>query len=160
MSLTTILVKDDSNPLVELTFYPVANKTGLPTWRTQVSGVPTDGQSVFEILDDVRLPDGNYRRVVKLTVPEMEIPGTAGTSAGYEAAPKVAFKTVHTLTTVANQRGTELSNANSLKLLLGFLQGASSTTATGTIDQGSAADALKSKDAPITQFFVWGKIPT
>lgn len=158
-AITNILVKDDSNPLVELTFYPVANKE-YPSWRTQIAGVPMDGQATFEILDNSKLPDGNFRRVVKLTVPEMESLGTAGTSAGYTAAAKVAFKTVHTLTSVASSRGTEKSAANSLKLLMGFCQGASSTTATGTINQASAADALKNSTAPIPRLFVYGEDPT
>lgn len=158
-AISNLLVKDDSNPLVEHTFVPVANRN-LPTWRTQTAGVPLDGQLVFEILANERLPDGNYRRVVKLTVPEMESLGTAGTSAGYVAAAKVAFKTVHTLSSVASQRGTAASNANSLKLMMGFCQGATSTTATGTINQASAADALKNSTAPIPRLFVYGEDPT
>lgn len=158
-AISNLLVKDDSNPLVEYTFVPVANRD-LPQWRTQVAGVPVDGQLVFEILENKRLPDGNYRRVVKLTVPEMESLGTAGTAAGYVAAAKVAFKTIHTLSSIVSQRSTSASTANALKLLLGFVQGASSTTATGTLSQAAAADAVKNSTAPIVRLFVYGEDPT
>jgi hypothetical protein len=93
-------------------------------------------------------------------VPEMESLGTAGTSAGYVASAKVAFKTVYTLSTIASQRGTSASNANGLKILLGFAQGASSTTATGTISQAAAADVVKNSTAPIVRLFVYGEDPT
>jgi len=158
-AITNILVKDDSNPLVELTFVPVANRA-FPTWRTQIAGVPTDGQPTAEILANDRLPDGNYRKVFKVTIPEMESLGTAGTAAGYVAPAKVAFKTVYTVSSISNQRGTSSSNANGLKVTMGFLQGASSTTATGTLDQSSAADAVKSSTAPITRLFVYNEDPT
>ncbi len=157
--ISNLLVKDDSNPLVEYTFIPVANRE-LPTWRCQVAGVPLDGQMVFEFLASERLPDGNYRRVVKLTVPEMESLGTAGTSAGYVAAAKVAFRTTYTLSETASSRGTAASNANGLKILVGLAQGASSTTATGTINQASAADAMKNSTALVPRFFVYGEEPT
>lgn len=153
-AMTNVLIKDDSNPLVELTFIPVTNSR--PKWRTQITGVPIDGQLTIEQLANTRLADGSYRRVLKLEVPEMETLGTAGTSAGYVAPQKVAFVTPVTITIVQNSRATASSMANALKLILGALQGASSTTATGTISQASAADAVKNSTAPFVQFMVHG----
>jgi hypothetical protein len=156
-AMTNILVKDDSNPLVELTLVPVTSNR--PKWRAQVSGVPIDAQVTVELLVNEKLKDGNYRRVMKLEVPELETLGTAGTSAGYVAPQKVAFRTPYTVSTIANQRGTAASAANALKICLGLMQGASSTTATGTLDQSSAADAVKSSTAPFVRFFVYGEDP-
>jgi len=156
-TITNILVKDDSNPLTEHTFYPV--KGDRPLWRTQIAGVPIDGQLTFELLVNEQLPDGNWRRVTKLVVPEMETLGTAGTSAGYVAPQKVAFKTPYTLSTIQHQRATAASMANSLKLMLGLHQGASSVTATGTIDQTVAADTVKNSAAIVTRFMVYGEEP-
>lgn len=157
-AMTNILVKDDSNPLVELTLVPVTNNR--PKWRAQVANVPIDGQVTMELMVNEKLPDGNYRRVMKLEIPEMETLGTAGTSAGYVAPQKVAFRTPYTISTVANQRATASSMANALKIALGLMQGATSTTATGTIDQTVAADVVKNSTAPIVRFFVYGEDPT
>lgn len=156
-AMTNILVKDDSNPLVEFTFVPVSSNR--PKWRAQTSGVPIDGQPTIELLVNEKLPDGNYKRVMKLEVPELETLGTAGTSAGYVAPQKVAFRTPWTISTVANQRSTTASMANSMKLVNGLMQGATSVTATGTLNQASAADAWKNSTAPIPRFFIYGDDP-
>lgn len=157
--MANVLVKDDSNPLVEFTLIPVTNAR--PKWRAAVSGVPIEGQITIELLQNARLADGNYRRVFKLSVPELETLGTAGTSAGYVAPQKVAFITPITVTMVVNQRATVASCANALKLLLGCLGGAYSTTGGGTLNGTSAADAVKSNTTgPITRFFVYGEDAT
>jgi hypothetical protein len=155
--MSNVLVKDDSNPLIEYSFVPV--KGDRPMWRTQIAGLPIDGQMTYELLVNEQLPDGNWRRVTKLVVPEMETQGTAGTSAGYVAPQKVAFKTPYTLSTIVNQRATAASMANGLKLCLGLHQGASSVTATGTINQASAADAVKNSTAIAPRFMVYGEEP-
>jgi hypothetical protein len=160
MQMDNILVKDDSNPLVELTLKPVTNNR--PKWRAQVTGVPIEGQVTVDLLQNTRLADGNYRRVFKLSVPELETLGTAGTSAGYVAPQKVAFITPITITMVVNQRATVASCANATKLLLGLLGGAYATTGHGgDLSGGSAADAVKSNTTgPITRFMVYGEDPT
>ncbi len=156
--MANILIKDDSNPLVEFTLVPVtANR---PKWRAQVVGVPVEGQITVELLANQRLADGSYRRVLKLEVPELETLGTAGTSAGYVAPQKVAFVTPLTLTIVQNARATHSSMANAVKFALGLIGGASSTTATGTLNGTSAADAVKSGVGPITRFLVYGEDAT
>lgn len=154
-AMTNILIKDDSNPLVEFTLVPVSNAR--PKWRAQVSGVPVDGQVTIEMLANDKLADGSYRRVLKLEVPELETLGTAGTSAGYVAPQKVAFRTPITITTVANPRATAASMANAVKLMLGLLAGATSVTATGTLNGASAADSYKNSTAPVPRFLVYGE---
>jgi len=153
--MANILIKDDANPLVEFTLIPVTNAR--PKWRAQVTGVPVDGQITVEQVSNTRLADGNYRRVLKLEVPVMETLGASGTSAGYVAPPKVAYKTPYTVTTVQNQRATAADMANGLKFLLGLLGGASATTATGTLSGTSVADAVKNGAGPITRFMVYGE---
>jgi hypothetical protein len=104
-TMSNILIKDDSNPLQELTLIPI--KGDRPKWRAQVAGVPIDAQVTVELMVNEKLADGNYKRVVKLEVPVLETLGTAGTSAGYVAQQKVAFRTPYTLSTIQNQRAAE-----------------------------------------------------
>jgi len=157
--MANILVKDDANPLVEFTLVPVTNNR--PKWRAQVTGVPVAGQITVEQVANTKLADGSYRRVLKLEVPEMETLGTAGTSAGYVAPQKVAFVTPYTITTIANVRSTTASMANALKLVLGLLGGAYSTTGGGTLNGTSAADAVKNNTTgPIVRFMVYGEDAT
>lgn len=156
--MANILVKDDSNPLVEFTLVPVTNDR--PKWRAQVSGVPLDGQVTAELVANTKLADGNYRRVFKVEVPVMETLGASGTSAGYVAPPKVAYRIPVTLSIVVNQRATAADVANAVKILAGCVAGASSTTATGTLDGASAADAWKSGTGPITRFMIYGEDAT
>jgi hypothetical protein len=158
-SMANILVKDDANPLVEFTLVPVTNNR--PKWRAQVTGVPADGQMTVEMLANIKLADGSYRRVLKLEIPELETLGTAGTSAGYVAPQKVAFKTPVTITIVQNARATTASMANAVKITLGLIGGAYSTTGGGTLNGTSAADAVKNNTTgPITRFLVYGEDAT
>lgn len=154
-AMANILIKDDSNPLVEFTIVPISNAR--PKWRAQVTGVPIDGQLTVELLANLKLADGNFRRVLKLEVPVMETLGASGTSAGYVASPKVAYRIPMTVSMIVNQRSVIADCANALKFLIGLLAGASSTTATGTLDGTSAADAVKSGTGPITRFLVYGE---
>jgi hypothetical protein len=128
-----------------------------PTWRAQVAGVPLNGQITVEQLANDYLPDGNTRRVLKLNVPVMETLGASGTSAGYVAPQKVAYITPVTISLVANQRSSIADIANAVKMALGLIGGASSTTATGTLNGASAADAVKNGTGPFTRFLVYGE---
>jgi len=154
-AMANVLIKDDSNPLVEFTLVPISNSR--PKWRAQVSGVPVDGQITVEQLVNEKLANGAYRRVLKLEVPELETLGTAGTSAGYVAPQKVAFVTPITVSMIANPRSTTASMANALKLMIGLLAGATATTATGTMNGASAADVVKNSAAPMPRFLVYGE---
>jgi hypothetical protein len=116
-----------------------------------------DGQMTVTQLANQKLADGAYRRVFKLEVPVMETLGTAGTSAGYQAAPKVAYVIPTTITMVVPARAVNADCANALKLMLGLLGGATSTTGGGTLDGTSAADAVKNGTGPITRFMVYGE---
>lgn len=157
-AMTNLLVKDDTTTTrVEITFVPVTD-TPKPLWRAQISGVPFEGQPTLE-LESTLLKSGDRRFAMKLDVPVMETLGASGTSSGYVAPPAVAYHNTFYGSAVVSQRSTTADRANLLSLAVGILQGATSTTATGTLDQASAADAFKASTAPGPVFFTQGSLP-
>lgn len=157
-SMGNILVKDDASTRVEQTLQPVNDNP--PLWRGATSGVPFEGQVRLTVMTNERLKDGSYRRVVKLEVPVMETLGASGTSAGYVAPPRVAYTETFIVTQYSNSRSVTADRANSLSMLVGCLQGASATTATGTLNQASAGDAFKNHTAFGPRFFIYGENPS
>jgi hypothetical protein len=153
--MANILLKDDAATPTEFTFIPMANNR--PKWATQVAGVPVDGQHTVEQLANERLKSGAYRRVFKVVLRVMETLGTAGTAAGYQAAPKVAYEIPVTVSMTVDNRAVTADCANALKLAIGAVAGGSSTTGTGTLDGASAGDAWKSGTGPMTKFLVYGE---
>ncbi len=150
--MTNLLVKDDTTgTVVEFTFVPVTD-TPNPFWRAVNASTPLDGQPRLTVSSE-KLKDGNYKLTAKLEVPVMETLGASGTAAGYVAPPKVAYVNTIIVTMFAHSRSTLADRANTLKMMAGLISGASSTTATGVLDQSSAADAWKNSTLPITQFF-------
>lgn len=150
-TMTNLLVKDDANPLVEQTLVPITD-TPEPFWRSNMAGVPFEGQvRLTESL--AKQKNGGFKVTVKLEVPTMETLGASGTSFGYVAPPKVAYVTPIIITMFADKRSTIADRANTYKMMLGLLAGATSVTATGTLNGASAADAVKNSSAPIPQFF-------
>ncbi len=154
-AMANILLKDDAATPVETTFSPVTD-TPRPLWRGQTAGIPFDGQPTIEVMANERQKNGDYRRVLKISVPVMETLGTAGTSAGYQAAPKVAYTETFVVTQYSSGRSVTADRANALKMIAGLLAGASSTSGTGTLDGASAGDAWKSSTAPIPRLFIFG----
>ncbi len=150
-AMTNLLVKDDANPLVEQTFYPVTD-TPEPFWRTQMAGVPFEGQARLTV-STIKQKNGGYKITAKLEVPVMETLGASGTSFGYVAPAKVAYTNTAILSVFADKRSTIADRANATKMMLGLLAGATSTTATGTLNGTSAADAYKNSTAPIPLLF-------
>lgn len=149
--MTNLLVKDDASLLVELTFVPITD-TPEPLWRTQLADVPFEGQMTLR-QSIVKQKNGSYKITAKLEVPVMETLGASGTSFGYVAPPKVAYVTTAIVTMFADRRSTIADRSNCLKMMIGLLAGASSVTATGTINGASAADAVKSSVAAFPQLF-------
>lgn len=156
-AMTNLLVKDDATTPVEYTFIPVTD-TPIPLWRTAIAGVPFDGQMRLWISEEV-VKSGDRKYTIKLEVPVMETLGASGTSAGYVAPPKVAYVDTFIATMFASSRSTRQDRANCLKLAAGIIAGATSVTATGTLDGASAGDAWKNSTAPAPQFFVDGIKP-
>jgi len=150
-AMTNLLVKDDANPLVELTFVPITD-TPEPFWRTNMAGVPYEGQARL-IQSVVKQKNGSYKVTVKLEVPVMETLGASGTSFGYVAPAKVAYVTTAILSLFVNQRSTIADRANTIKMMLGLIGGATSTSATGQINGSSAADTYKNSIASMPLLF-------
>jgi hypothetical protein len=156
-AMANFLVKDDATAPVEITFIPVSD-TPNPSWRAAISGVPFDGQPRITISSE-KVKSGAYKYTMKLEVPVMETLGASGTAAGYVAPPKVAYTNTIIVTMFADGRSTTADRANLLKLGAGIIQGASSTTATGTLDQASAGDAWKNSTLPAPLAFITGSLP-
>jgi len=150
-AMTNLLVKDDANPLVELTFVPITD-TPEPLWRTQLANVPFEGQMTLR-QSIVKQKNGSYKITAKLEVPVMETLGASGTSAGYVAPPKVAYINPIIVTMFADKRSTIEDRANMFKLMLGLLAGASSVTATGTMNGASVANTVKNSTAAFPLLF-------
>lgn len=150
-TMDNILVKDDTiTTPVEFTLRPVADNP--PKWRASVAGVPLDGQIMLTLSDET-LKNGSAKMTAKLEVPVLETLGASGTSAGYVAPPKVAYKTVCIFTMFADRRSTTQNRADALKLALGILQGASATTATGILANTAAGNAFVNSVLPVTSAF-------
>lgn len=158
-TMGNLLVKDDAASPVEYTFKPVTDKDGSPYYRTSIAGVPFEGQMRFRLTEE-QLKDGNWKRTAKLEVPVMETLGASGTAAGYVAPPKVAYVETMIFTHFSNKRSTVADRANSLKIMLGILQGASATTATGVLSNTAAGQAFTSSVLPVTLFYTSGEIPS
>lgn len=141
-SMTNLLIKDDATTPKEWTFVPISD-TPVPFWRGNDANVPLDGQPRLTAYTQ-RLKNGSYKVTAKLEVPTMETLGASGTSSGYVAPPKTAYVTTFITTMFADKRSTSADRANAMKMHLGFIQGASATTATGTTSNASAGDAFKS----------------
>lgn len=152
-AMTNLLIKDDTvTTPVEFTLEPVTD-TPNPVWRSAVAGVPLAGQIRATMsMDDLK--NGSTKESWKLEVPVMESLGTAGTSAGYVAPAKVAYVNTAITTLFLDARATTQDAANLLKMHLGSLQGASSTTATGVLNQASAGNAFVNSTLPVTQALI------
>lgn len=145
--MTDLLVKDDTiTTPVEYTLKPVDDHP--PRWRASVASVPLDGQITFS-LNQETLKSGTVKMTGKLEVPVMETLGASGTSTGYVAPPRVAHKTVAIFTMFTDKRATTQNRADTLKMMLGLLQGASSTTATGVLANTSAGNAFVNTVLPV-----------
>jgi hypothetical protein len=156
-AMANILVKDDATAPVEYTFRPVTD-TPVPFYRTAIAGVPFEGQMRLWVSEEI-VKSGAYKRTVKLEVPVMETLGASGTSAGYVAPPKVAYVNTRIVTDFVDARSTQADRANLMKLGVGIEQGATATTATGTLANTAAGDAWKNSTAPIPVFRINGELP-
>jgi len=156
-AMTNILVKDDAASPKEWTLVPITD-TPTPLWRGNDASIPLDGQPRLTLSSD-RVKSGAYKLTAKLEVPVMETLGASGTSAGYVAPPKVAYVTTVIATVFADGRSTIADRANAVKMMAGIMQGSSSTTATGVLNQATAGDGWKNSVLPGPQFLVSVVVP-
>jgi hypothetical protein len=134
-AMTNLLVKDDTGTPVEFTLLPITD-TPIPFWRASGAGIPVDGQvRLSASIDPIST---GWKATVKLEVPVQETLGASGTSAGYVAPAKTAYVTTVITSMFCDKRSTTQDRANALKMHVGCLQGASSTTATGILTQATA----------------------
>lgn len=151
-AMTNILVKDDAATPKEWTLLAITD-TPVPYWRGNDAGVPLAGQPrLTESVEQVK--SGDWKISAKLEVPTMETLGASGASSGYVAPPSVAYTTTGIFTMFAPERSTTADRANLLKMMIGVLQGASSTTGTGTLANTAAGDAWKNSAQQAPQLFV------
>jgi hypothetical protein len=154
-----ILVKDDASTRVEFTLLPVSDSEGTSLWRASVAGTPFEGQ-VRLTLSEEALKNGDFKRKLMFEVPVMETLGASGTAAGYTAPPKVAYTETMHVTHISNRRSTSQNRSDLLSFVVGCLQGASATTATGTLTQASAGGSFLASTAPVILFFTQGIRPS
>lgn len=156
--MTNLLVKDDATTPVEYTFLPISDNPQ-PFWRTAIASVPFEGQ--MRLTNSVeKQKNGNYKVTAKLEVPVMETLGASGSSAGYVAPPKVAYVTTLIMSMFVDKRSTTADRANAYKIMIGLLQGASSSTGTGTANNASAGDAFKNATSPELALFTGLIVPS
>lgn len=146
-NMDNLLIKDDSGPS-EITFVPIGDMP--PTWRQSSTSLPLEAMAKITYSAE-QVKSGDWKITSKLEVPVMESIG-ANDQFGYVAQAKVAYTTASIFTMFASKRSTIAQRADCLKMHLGFLQGASSTTATGTLSNTSAqyafAGVANSKPGP------------
>lgn len=150
-AMTNLLVKDDAATPNESTLLPITDSP-FPIWRANAAGIPIDGQIRLSA-DIQKQKNGSYKVTAKLEVPVMETLGASGTSAGYVAPPKVAYTIPCIFTMFCDKRSVVADRMNALKMMIGILQGATSTTATGTLDQATAGAGWTASTAPFPTLF-------
>lgn len=156
-AMTDLLIKDDTiTTRKEFTLKPVTD-TPYPVWRANEAGVPINGQVRLTVAIDKT--KAGYKASVKLESPVLETLGASGTALGYVAPPRIAYVTTCIFTMFADDRSTAQNRADALAMMLGVLQGASATTATGVLDQTSAGNAFVSSVLPIPASLVSLTLP-
>jgi hypothetical protein len=149
--MTNILVKDDAATPKEWSLIPITD-TPVPFWRGNDAAIPLEGQPRLTFSTD-KLKNGGYKVTVKLEIPTMETIGASGTSAGYVAPPKVAYITPCIFTMFVDKRSTIADRMNAFRMTLGVLQGATSTTATGTLANTAAGGGFAANSSPALTLF-------
>lgn len=156
-AMTNILVKDDAATPKEWTLKPVSDNPS-PTWRSTDLTVPLIGQPRLSGSIEQQ-KNRDYKITAKLELPIMETLGTAGTSGGYQAPPAVAYVVPVIVTMFAPERSTVADRANALKMMIGMIQGATSTTDTGVLTNASSGDSWKNSSAPFPLLFTALQVP-
>jgi hypothetical protein len=150
-AVTNIIAKDDT--ATAWTFIPIGKDSdGNPVWRCNTAGLSVSGQPRLSVSVQT-LKSGDFKVTAKVEVPVMEAQSDSGDSSGYLAAPKVAYVVTGIFTMFASQRSSSSDRANLVRLLVGLVQGATSTVDTGTLANSAVAGTWNSSTAPITQLF-------
>ncbi len=156
-TMTNILVKDDAATPKEWTLVPVTDNP-YPQWRANDASIPIEGEPRFSEMVE-KLKNGNYKVTAKLELPVMETLGASGTSAGYVAPPKVAYVITCIFTMFVDKRSTIADRSNAYRMMVGMLQGASATTATGTLANNAVGNTFSGSVLPVPYTFTGLIIP-
>lgn len=148
--MANFLVKDDAGTPKEWTLQPITD-TPSPYYRANDASIPIDGQPRLTLTVDSTKT--GWKVTAKLEVPTMETLGASGSSAGYVAPPKVAYVTTAIVTMFVDKRSTIADRMNTYRMIVGLLQGATSTTGTGTLVNTAAGGTFTASTAPIPQLF-------
>lgn len=138
--MSNFLVKDDATTPKEWILVPVTD-TPFPQWRAEDPLLPIIAQPRLSMTIDKTKP--GMKITSKLEVPVLETLGASGTAAGYVAPPKVAHTITSIMTMFVDDRTTIADRTNVLRMHVGVLQGASSTTNTGSNSNAAAGDVWK-----------------
>lgn len=150
--MTNLLIKDDAATPVETILVPMTDNPE-PFWRAQTAGVPFEGQMTLR-QSVTKQKNGNFKVSLKLEVPVMETLGASGSSAGYVAPPKVAYVTPVIISMFVDRRSTTADRANTYKLMMALLSGATATTGTGlNMSNTTAGDVVKNSTSITVQLF-------
>ena len=150
--MTNLLIKDDAATQVETTLVPITDNPE-PFWRAQTAGVPFEGQMTLR-QSITKQKNGNYKVTLKLEVPVMETLGASGSSAGYVAPPKVAYVTPVIVTMFVDKRSTLADRANTYRMMMALLNGATATSGAGqSINNGAVGDVVKNNQSLTVQLF-------
>jgi len=151
-AMTNLLIKDDAATPAETTLVPITDNPE-PVWRAQTAGVPFEGQMTLR-QSVIKQKNGNYKVSLKLEVPVMETLGASGSSAGYVAPPKVAYVTPIIVSMFVDKRSTLADRANTYKLMMALLNGATAVTgASQGIHNGAVGDIVKNNQSLTVQLF-------
>jgi len=150
--MTNLLIKDDAATPVETILVPITDNPE-PFWRAQAAGVPFEGQLTLR-QSVTKQKNGNFKVSLKLEVPVMETLGASGSSAGYVAPPKVAYVTPVIISMFVDKRSTLADRANTYKLMMALLNGATAVSGTGqAINNGAVGDVVKNNQSLTVQLF-------
>lgn len=113
-------------------------------WREDVSNLPVEAQ-INAVLSQRKLPSGVVQTDVTMNVPVMEATGGAN-SAGYTAAPKVAYVISERFTSFSHPRATKLNRRFVRQMLLNFC--GNITTSVTPVQTGFVPEAVDSLFVP------------
>lgn len=124
--MINILLQDDTD--TTRTFIPVKQDGNSASYRTAQADIPMGGQTRISAVWE-EMKNGTFRASVKLEVPLMET-ASGSNSAGYDAAPSVAYVIPIIVTIFAPPRSTAADRAHAVRMLAHAIIGAN-----GTADQ-------------------------
>lgn len=131
---TNILVQDDTDST--RTLIPAMQDGNSAVYRTATSGLPVDGQTRMSLVWE-QMRSGVWRCSIKLEVPFMET-ASGSNSAGYDAAPAVAYVVTSIFTIFAPARSTAADRAHAVRMMAHAVVGAAATADQG-FHPGTAA---------------------